>query len=465
MSSPNPSSDAALTALLASDESRDEFDLDPLACPGVFYPTLAADGVLSRIRTPGGLLTARQCRLLAAIAETFAGGQTRITNRANVQLRALEDRLPDVVLHEMQREGLASNEPLTDHLRNVMASPLAGLDPSALLDTRPLVAAIVEYLRTHPRLAALPAKFSIGLDGGERASIAAFPNDVLLRAMPRGLRVLLRLGVEDDDRADLGLSLATSEVVPFIAALADWYVEALPVGGSKPRLRQLVAERGVEAMRAALIERVPSLVVDGTIVPAASTVVGRAPIGVQAQHDGGRVTVGLAPRLDGWSSAQLRALAEVAERFGGGELRLSPWRTVLVPGVSIDAVDAVNEALEAVGLSARERLLIDGIVACVGSAGCASGGADTVRDASKLAALLEGRAGIPASVHFSGCAKRCAQRRPADVTLIGSVERPDTYDIFASGRLEAAGVTADAAVSIAERLCANAQRSGASSIM
>jgi len=369
------------------------------------------------------------------------------------------------VLREMQREGLASDEPLTDHLRNVMASPLAGLDPGALLDTRPLVAAIVEHLRAHPRLAALPAKFSIGLDGGERASIAGFPNDLLLCATPDGLRALLRAGVEDDDRVDLGLSIAAADVVAVVAALADWYLAALPGDGAKPRLRQLIADGGVEALRRALIERVPSLAVDGGVTRARPMTPATAPIGVQAQRGEGLVTVGLTPRLDGWSSEQLRALADVAERFGTGELRLSPWRTVLVPGVSADAVDAVNEALEIAGLSAREPSLIDGIVACVGSAGCASGGADAVRDASRLAARLAGRAGAPVNVHFSGCAKGCAQRRPADVALIGSAERPGTYDIYASGVLAIGGAPADAAVDVAERLCIEAQRSGAASAM
>ena len=80
---------------------HDAFDglgLDGLVCPGLFYSTLSGDGVLSRIRTPGGLLTATQAALVAEVAERFAGGTLAITNRANLKLRALADRLPGEVL-------------------------------------------------------------------------------------------------------------------------------------------------------------------------------------------------------------------------------------------------------------------------------------------------------------------------------------------------------------------------------
>ncbi len=463
-------SDSTTSTLLDdSDETRDEFTLDPLACPGVFYPTLAADGVLSRIRTPGGLLTARQCRLLAAIAGTYAGGRAAITNRANIQLRALQDRLPDVVLREMQREGLASHEPTIDHLRNVMASPLAGLDPGAHLDTRPIVEAFVAHLAAHPHLAALPAKFSVGLDGGERASVAGFPNDVLLRVVQTDgavrLRAIVRAGADEDDCIDFGLSIIEADAVPLLAALADWYVEALPADGSQPRLRQLLAERSVEDLRTLLLARVPTLVVDAPVGRVLPPVVGGAPIGVQAQRGDGFVTIGLAPRLEGWSSTQLRALAAVAEQYGSGSLRLSPWRTVSIPDVPLDAVDAIHEALAVAGLSARAPSLVDGIVACAGSAGCASGTVDTIRDAGRLALLLEGRGGEPMNVHFSGCAKCCAQRRQADVTLIGVEDHADTYDIYIRdtaaplpGRLRFAAEPAADAIGLVERLCVEDQR-------
>ena len=215
----------------------DETSQAGLACPGVFYPTQSGDGVLSRIRTPGGLLTARQAALVADVADRFAGGTVTITNRANLQLRALADRLPGDVLLQLQQVGLASFQPSVDHLRNIMASPTAGLDPSAVLDTRPFVDAFDRYIATHPNLAALPAKFSVGFDGGERASIAGLPNDTLFRAYREAtgearLRVLVRVGADDGVWDDVGLVVAPDRVVQVAAAIAETYRSLLPAGGS-----------------------------------------------------------------------------------------------------------------------------------------------------------------------------------------------------------------------------------------
>lgn len=420
-----------------SDGAVDAFELDPLACPGVFYPTQALDGVLSRIRTPGGLLTATQARVLADVAEAYAGGTLTVTNRANVQLRALDERLPVEVLRRLQRAGLASHQPAVDHLRNIMTSPTAGLDPDALLDTRPLVRVLDAYLEAHPELGVLSAKFSIGIDGGEHASIAAQPNDVLFSAFRDTahdvrFRVYVRIGNDPTSVVDLGLALTSDQVVPLTAALADVYLTGTPAVGTRPRLRQVLADRSVEALRADIAGRVPGLAQASPreFNPCPP----HSPVGVHAQVDDGVVYVGLAPFLGALTSTQLRGLADFAERLGSGSLRLSPWRNVLVPDVSVADVEALQAGLDALGLASYAEALAAGIVACAGRAGCGAGLVDTVRDAQALSARLEGMplAGPP-TIHFTGCAKCCAQRGPADVTLLGRAGDIETYDIFVAG--------------------------------
>ena len=60
---------------------------EPMVCPGLFYATSAQDGIISRMRTPGGLLTCQQGRAVAQFAEQFGDGSIQITNRANLQIR------------------------------------------------------------------------------------------------------------------------------------------------------------------------------------------------------------------------------------------------------------------------------------------------------------------------------------------------------------------------------------------
>ena len=140
---------------------------EPLVCPGLFYATPAQDGAIYRIRTPAGMLTSEQASVVAHFAEQMGDGYLQITNRANLQIRSVHMVAPPPMLSTFQDVGLAAAMSGVDHLRNIMASPTAGIDPQALIDTRPLVTALDHTIVQHEEFAGLPAKFSVGFDGGE----------------------------------------------------------------------------------------------------------------------------------------------------------------------------------------------------------------------------------------------------------------------------------------------------------
>jgi ferredoxin-nitrite reductase len=119
-------------------------------CPGLFYATPAQDGILSRIRIPGGILDRQQCDAIANIAEQLGGGYVDVTNRANLQIREINTEINPQVLQLLQNVGLGSPNSSVDHIRNIMTSPIAGIDPQELIDTRPFVQAWDEYIATHP---------------------------------------------------------------------------------------------------------------------------------------------------------------------------------------------------------------------------------------------------------------------------------------------------------------------------
>jgi precorrin-3B synthase len=96
-------------------------------CPGVLRLAEAADGYLARIRLPGGLIGAGQMRVLARLAEEFGDGRAELTSRGNVQLRALAPVAAGPLTEELARAGLLPSLS-HDRVRNVLASPLAGLD-------------------------------------------------------------------------------------------------------------------------------------------------------------------------------------------------------------------------------------------------------------------------------------------------------------------------------------------------
>ena len=452
----------------------------PISDPEEHHPSYyeARDGLMTRICTPGGFLTSAQALLLAQVADEFAGGKLSITSRANVLVRALHAPLPGNVVELLRDADLISARPEVDHLRNIMASPTAGLDPGAVLDTGPLVSALDAYLMAHPELGVLPMKFSIGLDGGERASIAGQPNDVLFRAYRRdgapAFRVLTRMGHDADVQVDLGIALRPAQVVPLVAAIAARYVEALPRDGSQPHLHHLLDGVTAGNFRETLAARVPDL--DVAPAPDLPVTAPPPPIGIYPQASlvgsGSQMYLGTAPFIGALGSIQFRDLAGLARRYGSDTLRLSPWRNVILPDVVPSNVDALQAALEASGLLTRPESVGAAIVACAGRVGCSEGLVDTMRDARALNARLAGRmlrdrarSDQPPSVHFAGCEKCCAQRRPAGVTFLGRPGDTETYDVYVStgptggtarlGQLMLAGVPAGAIIDVGERIVAD----------
>jgi ferredoxin-nitrite reductase len=138
---------------------------ESIFCPGLFAPSVAQDGMLARVRVPGGVVSSQQALVLAEFAAKLGAVDLQITNRSNIQL--LLKSLDQADFAALQTVGLAAPIPSLDRFRNIMASPTAGIDPQMLVDTRPLVKSIDSYISSSPHLTGLSAKFSVGIDGGE----------------------------------------------------------------------------------------------------------------------------------------------------------------------------------------------------------------------------------------------------------------------------------------------------------
>jgi sulfite reductase beta subunit-like hemoprotein len=217
-------------------------------CPGLFSGSRARDGILSRMRIPGGIVNAQQCETIADLVDRYSIGYLQVTNRANLQIRNLSSAISPEVWQNLQELGLASRCIEVDPIRNIMASPTAGIDRQQLVDTRPLVKAWDNYLQTHPELAELSAKFSVGFDGGESVAIGTFRNDILLTAVEStDSEILLRLHLNG---GDTGILIQQSQCILVLASLASVYLEYTKncplIERKKPRLRHLLADWGIE---------------------------------------------------------------------------------------------------------------------------------------------------------------------------------------------------------------------------
>ncbi|MFE0699317.1 cobalamin biosynthesis protein CobG [Streptomyces sp. NPDC058872] len=375
------------------------------ACPGALRLHAADDGRLARLRLPAGRLTAAQVEVLAGAADALGDGRISITSRGNAELRGLAEDCGARLAELLAEAGLLPS-PTHERVRNIVASPAAGLDGLGHADVQLWARELDAALCAEARAASLSGRFLFVLDDG-RGDVAGLGGDVSLIAEPDG-SVLLRLGsrafrlaAADAVRAALTAALAFLDAAG-AAGNGAWRPRELPEG-HLPDWAGALTRAGITAEPVP----VPPLPVPRSPEP--------GPLGDGALHV-------LAP-LGRLTAVQLRALLPAAE------IRLTPWRGVVVVGAAAApaadrpaAVPAAGRAsaptpaaggstpvgslparlaeLASHGLLTRSDAPGARVTACTGRPGCAKSLADVRADAP---AAPPG----PLPVHFSGCARRC----------------------------------------------------------
>ena len=417
-------------------------------CPTLFNATTTENGILSRIRFPAGLINSDQCELLASVVSKLGNDEIQITNRANLQIRTSEV-LTEEILGDFQDYGLASSTESTDGLRNIMASPIAGIDPSAKVNTIPLVKAWNLYLSQHPELGILSNKFSVCFDGGESISVSDRPNDICFVAVELDHEIYFRLDLGLGD--PVGILIPQKQVIEFLAAMTEVYRDytqqkldqdlaqdlSQNLRSRPPRLRELLHDWGVERYLRLVEKKIGDFMEE--IPPSPPCEGGRrikspriAHIGIHPQKQLGLVYVGVVIPLGRLTSWQLQGLAKLSKQYGGGALRLTPWQNILITDIQESLIELVTREIADLGLSIAANDPYAAIAACSGIKGCKSAQTDTQSDAKAIATHLENciKLDYPINMHFTGCDKSCAQHHSSDITFLGIESNPDTYKVY-----------------------------------
>jgi ferredoxin-nitrite reductase len=118
---------------------------------------------------------------------------------------------------------------------------------------------------------------------------------------------------------------------------------------------------------------------------------------------------------------QMRRLADLAENYGSGHLRLTPWQNLLIPDVPDAFVETVKRQLVRISFHHEATNLLGGLVACTGNKGCKWSSTDTKSQAVALGEFLNKRIRLdqPINIHLTGCPNSCAQHYMGDIGLQG----------------------------------------------
>jgi precorrin-3B synthase len=378
----------------------------------------SGDGLIVRVKPTGGTVSLGLARKIAGWSPRWGNGQIDLTSRANLQIRGVTEKTLQSLQEAMADAGLLDICAEAEAVRNVVASPLAGLDAHALLDIRPVVAALETRLVEDRALYALPPKFCWLVDDGGSASLDAVRADVRFEAVSASAFAVVLDGLSGRfgqvpvaDVPDVAARIALAFLEHSVRRMRDVVdadLKALAgLAGAGRAQRRARGGRDGEPVHL----RPPIACETG---PSLSRLAGE-PFFVALGLPFGRIGAG-----------DLLDLVRKAAIGGATEFRLTPGRTILVPFPSEDAARHFKASLP------LDRFILDAddprrrVAACVGAPACPRATTDVRADAARLSSMV----GVGELLHASGCAKGCAYPRAATITLVGKNGR---YELIRNG--------------------------------
>ena len=466
---------------LASDLTEDEFR--PLRLLNGLYLQLHA--YMLRVAIPYGTLSSVQMRRLADISRRFDKGYGHFTTRQNIQFNwiRLEDapdvlaELAEVEMHAIQTSG--------NVIRNVTADPYAGVAADELADARVYCEIIRQWSTLHPEFSFLPRKFKIAVTGSRRDRAAIRLHDIglamrrdadgglgfevlvgggqgrtpmiaktvrgfvaerdLLSYLEAILRVYNRLGRRDNKyKARIKIQLHETGIERFTEMVEDEWRHirdgALVLSQSEiDRIRSFfepppydelpsasVAYASARSREAAFAEWTRANVVAHKVPGYAIAVISLKPIG-SVPGDA--------------TAAQMEAVADLAERFSFGEIRVTHEQNLVLPHVRQSDLHAVWSGLDAAGLATANLGLVSDIIACPGLDYCSLATARSIpvaqRISRRFADLRRQHAIGEITLNISGCINACGHHHVGHIGILGvDKQGEEYYQITLGGRAD-----------------------------
>jgi sulfite reductase beta subunit-like hemoprotein len=458
-----------------------------------------------RVKIPQGVLTAAQLRSLAGVATSYSRGFAHITTRQNVQLHFVPLAQVEDAMRALADTGLTTREACGNSVRNITACPYAGVAEGEIFDVTPYAEAMTRYFLRHPLSSSLPRKFKIAFEGCPEDHAVAAIHDIGWRARVvngrRGFRVTVGGGTAI--LVNTGALLYDFLPVEEMLNVAEAIIRVFHRYGDRKhmqrnRMKFLIKSLGWDEWRARfdkaleefLAEGGAPLPFSGAAVPveeapswpkptpptpkmvaalAETSVKGPGIVpgsvrlqtlpdayvrwtrsNVRRQRQAGYVCVTARLPLGDFTAGQAQVLADLAEAYADGMVRLSIDQNVIFRWVPASAVQGFYDRLDAAGLATPDAGTIADVTSCPGAETCRL----AVTQSRGLGRLLiehlnahpELVDAVPSGdIKISGCPNGCGQHHISGIGFQGSVRKLAGRAIPQYFVLVGGGVTDDAA--------------------
>ena len=462
---------------LAGELTEDQFKLHRLM-NGVY---LQLHAYMLRVAIPYGSLRSKQMHMLAHVARRYDRGYGHFTTRQNIQYNwpALQD-CPDILadlatveMHAIQTSG--------NCIRNVTADHFAGAAADEVADPRPYAEILRQWSSLHPEYSFLPRKFKIAVTGADRDRAVIQAHDIGLQVVKDasgalGFRVWVGGGLGRTPMIGHKIRdfLPEADLLAYVDAIVRVYnLEGRRDNKYKARIKILVHEKGVEPMREAVeaefakgpkgltlpaddVARIRAYFAPPAHAarPAASEIVaqrrGSDPrfaafvdtnVAKHREAGYGIVTISLKPigGIPGDASAdQMDVVADLADRYSFGEVRVSHEQNLVLTDVALDDLPSLYDALEAAKLATPNAGLVTDIIACPGLDYCALATARSIPVAQRISERFgEGERARDIGelkIKISGCINACGHHHVGHIGILGLDRKgEETYQITLGG--------------------------------
>ncbi|HEY2751563.1 nitrite/sulfite reductase [Phenylobacterium sp.] len=455
---------------LAGELSEDQFK--PLRLRNGLYLQLHA--YMLRIAVPYGSLNSRQLRKLAWIGRTYDKGYGHFTTRTNLQFHWIKladapdimDHLASVDMHAIQTSG--------NCIRNVTADPYAGATAEEIDDPRVWAEAIRQWSTVHPEFSYLPRKFKIAVTAAAKDRTAAKTHDIglnLKRARDGVLGFEVMVGGGLGRMPYIGQTIRRFLPAPRLFSYLEAILRVYNRHGRrdnihKARIKVLVASLGRDEFASqveAEWEKISSEVdlpdtelarIRGAFAPKTfetlpavseafeATKVSTPAFARFARNNlkphkvAGYTIVEISLKAIGATpgdatAEQMEVVADLAERYGQDDIRVTHEQNLVLPHVKLDDAPAVWTALAGVGLATPNMNLVSDIIACPGLDYCALANARAISVAQHIAEKFADqdraeRVG-ELKVKISGCINACGHHHVGHIGILGVDKKGEEF--------------------------------------